>query len=410
MNEQVVPDRTVVPKISMASVGVAAFLSRLTLNTARRFAYPFAPVIARGLGVPVTAVTSIIALNQATGILGMFFGPLTDRLGYRVMMIAGLAMMVLGMFAAGLFPYYGVVLTALVLAGLGKNIFDPAIQSFVGEKVPLEKRGLVIGLLETSWAGSTLVGIPVIGLLIDSMGWRAPFFLMGGTGLLGLVLLMAAIPKNGKRRARSVRGTYAWGALFKNRAALGALGFCFFMSFASDNIFVVYGMWLEESFGLAVVALGMSTGVIGVAELFGEFFTAALADRVGLKRSVMWGMVLLSLSYLLLPLVSGSLALALGALFVNFLLFEFTFVTALTITTELIPGARATMLATYFAAGGLGRVCGAVTGGITWVNGRMALTAPFSSVIILLAFVSLYLGLKNWDKEHRPISPTQGEF
>lgn len=399
MPEQAIETKAVNRGESLALMGGAAILSRLALNTARRFAYPFAPVISRGLGVPVTAVTSIIALNQATGILGMFFGPLTDRFGYRVMMMAGLSMMVLGMFAAGFFPFYGVVLGALILAGLGKNIFDPAIQAYVGGRVPIERRGQVIGLLETSWAGSTLVGIPLIGVLIEAMDFRAPFFLLGGTGLLGLVLLGYLLPRGGGTVAvRENSGKYAWGELFRNRAALGALGFCFFMSFANDNLFVVYGMWLEESFGLAVVALGMSTGVIGLAELSGEFLTAILSDRIGLKRSVMGALILLSLSYLILPFVTGSLAFALAGLFLNFLLFEFTFVTFLTIATELMPGARATMMATYFAAGGLGRVCGALTGGITWTSGKMAVTAPISSGLTLLAFVSLFVGLRGWGR------------
>jgi DHA1 family inner membrane transport protein len=36
----------------------AAALARLFLDTARRFAYPFAPALARGLEVPLTSVTS----------------------------------------------------------------------------------------------------------------------------------------------------------------------------------------------------------------------------------------------------------------------------------------------------------------------------------------------------------------
>ena len=58
-------------------MGVAT-VCRLVLNTARRFAYPFAPVLSRGLGVPITAITSLIAVNQATAIIGMFFGPIAD--------------------------------------------------------------------------------------------------------------------------------------------------------------------------------------------------------------------------------------------------------------------------------------------------------------------------------------------
>jgi DHA1 family inner membrane transport protein len=172
----------------------AVTLCRLVLNTARRFAYPFAPVLSRGMDVPLTAVTTIIAANQFTAVPGMFFGPLADRLGYRLMMLTGVGMLIVGMFAGGSLPVYSVVLAALFLAGLGKSIFDPAIQAYIGQRVPFHRRGLFIGLIEISWAGSTLVGIPLTGLLIGSMGWRAPFFAMAGVGMIGLVALIILIP------------------------------------------------------------------------------------------------------------------------------------------------------------------------------------------------------------------------
>jgi MFS family permease len=73
---------------------------RLVLNTARRFAYPFAPALSRGLGVSLSAVTSLIAVNQMTSLLGAVVGPLSDRLGYRTMMVAGLVLLGIGMLAA----------------------------------------------------------------------------------------------------------------------------------------------------------------------------------------------------------------------------------------------------------------------------------------------------------------------
>src|SRR5262249_3321583 len=47
----------------------AAALARFFLNIARRFAYPFAPALARGLEVPLTQVTSLVAINQGSGLL-----------------------------------------------------------------------------------------------------------------------------------------------------------------------------------------------------------------------------------------------------------------------------------------------------------------------------------------------------
>jgi len=77
-------------------IGVAT-LSRLFLNTARRFPYPFAPALSRGMEVPLRAVNRLIAANQITGISGSFFAPLGDRWGYRVMLLAGLGQLGVGL-------------------------------------------------------------------------------------------------------------------------------------------------------------------------------------------------------------------------------------------------------------------------------------------------------------------------
>ena len=378
---------------------VAATLCRLVFNTARRFVYPFAPALSRGLGVPLTAITSIIAVNQSTAVLGMFFGPLADRLGYRLMMLAGLGLLVAGMFAGGFLPFYGVVLAALFLAGLGKNVFDIALQAYVGERVPFRRRGLVIGVLEFSWAGSTLLGIPLIGLLIEHLGWRAPFFVMGGLGLLGIAALSILIQKDGKKPVRNQTAVSLWNAwrrLGQERAALGAICFAFFVSAANDNLFVVYGAWLEKSFSLRIVALGLVTSVIGVAELSGESLTAAISDWLGLKRAIAVGLVICGISYGVLPLLDQNLPLALCGLFFIFLTYEFTIVSALSLCTELLPGSRATMMSSFLAAAGTGRVVGALIGGPVWLTGGILMTGLVSAAISSLGLLSLVWGLRGW--------------
>ena len=375
----------------------AATLCRLVLNTARRFAYPFAPALSRGLGVHLTAVTSLIAINQATGIIGIFSGPLADRFGYRLMMIAGLVMLVLGMLAGGFLPFYGVILVTFFLAGLAKTVFDPALQAYVGQRVPFQKRGLVIGLLEFSWAGSTLVGIPGIALLIDRLGWRAPFFVLGGLGVFSILTFVILIPRD-RRKAdahhNSPNMLSSLKQLIQQRAPLGTLGFALFFSIANDNLFVVYGAWLEESFSMSIVALGVGTSIIGAAELLGESLTASFGDRLGLKRSIIIGIILSMLCYVILPFLSQTLSRAFMSLFALFLIFEFTIVSSLSLSTELLPLSRATMMSGFFAASGLGRVIGSLIGSHIWLAGGILATGLVSGVICGLALLSFVWGLR----------------
>ncbi len=359
-----------------------AIVARIALNTARRFVYPFAPALSRGMGVPLSAITSIIALTQGVGLLGLFLGPLTDHLGRRFMMLLALSLLVGGMLASGIFPVYLVVMPAIMLAGLGKTMFDPAIQAYIGTHVPYHRRGFAIALVEVGWAGSSLVGIPVMGLLIDRAGWRAPFFalaLVATISLIGLCLLIPGRSTHSKGPAVRFDVWKSWHQLLQNRTALGMMCCGFLVNAANDVLFVVYGSWLESAFGLNAVALGLSATVIGIAELTGEGFTALLADKIGLHRAIMIGVGVSGLSYLLLIVSTGSLSVALAAVFFIFISVEFTIVSSLSFSTELLPQSRATMVAGYLAAASAGRVLGALVGGLIWSFGGIAATACVSA-------------------------------
>jgi predicted MFS family arabinose efflux permease len=354
------------------------------------------------MDVPLTHVTSLIAVNQATSILGTVFGPAADRFGNRLMMSAGLGLLSFGLLVGAFLPYYPVILVALLLAGLGKTLFDPAMQGYIARRVPFQRRGLVIGILEISWAGSTLIGIPLVGLLIARYGWRSPFFALGAAGLIGLILMRILL----KRGDPTFRESKSWPGFWRTmkrlaseRAPLGALIFGFLNSAGNDSLFVVYGAWLESSFGLSVVALGVSTIVIGAAELGGESITAIVGDSLGLIRAVKIGLIGATLAYLVLPFLGHSLPTALTGLFFIFLFTEFFIVSFLSMAAELLPQARATMIAGYLAAAGTGRVFGALIGGPVWVAGGLTATCTTSAVLTLAALGALSWGLHGWRRE-----------
>ncbi|MDX1269648.1 MAG: MFS transporter, partial [Oceanisphaera sp.] len=342
-------------------------------------------------GVPLTHVTAMLAVNQASGVLGLFAGPLTDRFGFRIAMLIGLAALSTGMLTAGLWPTVFTVLAALFLSGLAKNIFDPAIQAYVGEHVPYHRRGRVIGLIEMSWAGSTLIGIPLMGLVIATYGWQWPFAFLGLLGLIGIVAVGISLPPDRPLRS-GVPAVYhllsqSWRQLAQSRQARAMLMLDFLISMANDGLFVVTGAWLEQQYGLSLAAIGFSTVVIGFSELSGECLTAALADRIGKKHAIMIGLGMATVAYAALPMAGSSLNAALVGLFGLFLSVEFTIVTTFSLATEMLPDRRATMMAGLLAAAGLGRMAGALMGGWLWIAG--GLPAVTTSAAILNAVAAI---------------------
>ncbi|MBA3013313.1 MAG: MFS transporter [Proteobacteria bacterium] len=389
------------PRLFFGIIGITTF-TKLLMNIARRMVYPFAPEFARGLSVDLSAITSVIAMNQATAILGPVGASFADRYGYKLLMLWALGFLTIGTFAAGFIPLYSVLVICLFLAGLSKSIFDPSLQAFLGSFVPFENRGKIIGITELAWAGSTLVGIPMAGLLIQRFSWQTPFWIMGLFSLICFGLILKFMPKDPLKRKNSRTAPSPfwsnWKTIVRNPQVLGILLFSFFMSLASDNLFVIYGAWLEQSYGLSLTAIGFSTILIGIAELLGEGFTAFFSDRIGLKRSIIIGTGLCTIAYFLLPALDIGLFFVLTGLFLVFLSFEFTIVTAMSLTTELVPELRASTMSAFYAIGGLGRVAGAFAGGMLWSSSGLAGISLISGGCTFMALVCALIGFSHSKK------------
>jgi predicted MFS family arabinose efflux permease len=119
---------------------------------------------------------------------------------------------------------------------------------------------------------------------------------------------------------------------------------------AIENVYIVYGAWLEDRFALSAISIGLASIIIAVAEFSAEGASAGWVDRIGKRRAVMGALVLSLAAYLLLPVVSGSLAGALVGLFFVWLAFDFGIVSTLPLISELAPQARGTLMALNVAA------------------------------------------------------------
>ena len=373
--------------VSAGALGMI-LLSRTTINGSFRIVYPFLPVISRGLGVPLMAVSFLLTLRALVGLSSPLFGPLSDRYGRRSLMLAGLGMLAMGAALIAGWPTYGVAIVAFVLFGLSKTAYDPAMQAYLGDAVPYHRRGRVMGITELSWSAAWLVGVPAAGFLIERAGWQAPFVALALLALVSLLFTWRLPPDQPQRASLAAP---RWVLLRRNRSAWLGMAVGLLFMFAIENVFVIYGAWMEETFSLSVGALGLASIVIGIAEAVGEGFSAGLVDRLGKKRSVLGGLLLNAGAYLLLPLLSGNLASALVALFVLFLAFEFSIVSSFPLISELAPGARGTLMALNVAALSAGRMAGSLTATPLWLRGGLGLNAVVSCGAALAAFVLLYL-------------------
>jgi predicted MFS family arabinose efflux permease len=381
-------------------ISVTTF-SKFLFNITRRLIYPFAPEFARGLNVDLSAITSVIAVHQATSLLGPIGASFADRYGYRLLMLFSMALLTIGTFAAGLIPFYSLFVICIFITGFAKSIFDPSLQAFIGNFVSFEKRGQIIGITELAWAGSTLIGIPISGVIIERFSWQTPFFIIAGLSLICFLIILKIMPKDKKKYQPSKTKTLTisnWKTIIKEKKVMGVLSFVFFMCLGNDNLFVIYGAWLEKSYHLSLAAIGFGTIIIGFSEILGSGCTVFFSDRIGLKKSVIIGVSLCSGAYFLLPVLDTGLGYVITGLFLVFFTFEFTIVTAMSLSTELMPKLRASTMAAFFATAGIGRVSGAFLGGMIWSNFGLIPICLISGFCTLAALISILIGFHESNK------------
>jgi len=354
------------------SLQVALFtLIRVLINTSYRMVYPFFSLFQGGLGVSLPAFSLVLTLRSFSGLIGPLLAPLTDRYGRRPAMLAGVGVFILGSATVALFPRYLSFLIGLFLMAVAYQIFLPAMQAFLGDRVPYEGRGRVMGLTELGWSLSFILGIPAVGWLIERVKiWWAPFtiFALGGAVLLAALLWVIPRDPAGERHSAEASRLQIRALIRTPQVVIGlAMGLAF--TAANEMINLVFGLWLETQFGLKLAALGLASMVIGFSELAGEGASAAWVDALGKERAVAAGIVLNSLAALALFWLGGSATGAVVGLFFFYLTFEFALVSLLPLMSETFPGMRATVMAGTVAAFSLGRAVGAVLGPLTYQVG-----------------------------------------
>ena len=368
--------------------------ARLCLNTLLRIVYPFAPAFARGLGVPVTTVYFIISLRNLTGLLSPIFAPLAERYGRRnVMALSAAVFSVATLLVAGI-PAVWSLGVALVVAGAVKVIYDPAMQSYLGDAVPYAQRGRALSLTEFGWSGSFLIGAPLTGWLIARQGWNAPFLWLGLGGAAAAVLLWRALPSARHSTRQVITITYMAHMLRRHPVIWAAALFLLLPLVAQEALFIVYGDWMEGTFNLSLTGLGLATTLIGLAELSGELTAGWSVDRFGKRPVVALGGVVTAMLFLIIPFTSSSLATALATLVAIFFFFEITVVGALPLLTELVPEARGAVMSMGFGAMAAGRTVGSLIGPAIWVRFGLPGNSVLSAAMMLLAVVVLVRWLR----------------
>lgn len=333
-------------------------LARTVINTSYRMVYPFLPVFARELGVELATLAMAFSVRSFLGVFGPFLATVADTRDRKTGILLGMGLFVAGSGVVGIWPSFWSFIVGTSLVLLGNGVFIPSLSAYLGDRVSYENRGRVLAITELSWAMAFIAGIPVVRVLLESYSWVTPFFLFTGLGIIFFILLLWLLPSRSIPTTKENTLSRNFGKIMRTWPALAGLIVGVLVSASNETINLIFGVWIENQFGLSFAALTAASIVIGVSELGGEVFTGLWLDAIGKRRTIWWCLGLNSLAAFLLPFTASHLGWALAGLGFFYITFEIVLVSTMTLMSEVLPSARATMLAATVAGFSLGRMLG----------------------------------------------------
>ena len=261
------------------------------------------------------------------------FGTLSDRLGRKRLMLAGVAMFAAGSLLGALAPNVTVLIAARAIMGVGAAACEPGTLSIIRHVYPEARRRAIAYGVWAAIAGLALALGPVFGgLLTGAGGWPAIFWFNVAAAAAAFSFAWFVVPES---RDPDGRRGFDWPGLVLGPGALAL---------------VIFAVILGETHGYTS-PLVLSLFAVGFVALVGFVFAERFSNSP-----------LLDMGYLRIPAFSGSLAVAFAAYFGVFSIF---FLTALYL--QMVIGYSAYRTAALFAPMALGLIISSALAGL-WVS------------------------------------------
>lgn len=350
---------------------------------------PLQQPVAVDLGA--SGVTAALAagysLFYALGFL--VFGPLSDHVGRRRVLVYGMNVLTAVTVAVGLAPSMAALASLRAVQGVAAATFAPAALAFLGEALPPRKRASAIGAISVAFLTAGIIGQLSATAIATSLGWRWTFYLSGIVlAVFTAVATMVIREPDVKRPHQALPLRYVSLLRFavRPRSMLLALAHLVVLS-GFVGMYTLLGPHLET----AGLTAGLVTLIRAAAlpAMFCSLLAGPLIARIGAPRTALVGFSLATAGIAAEAVLDGAVPAIVAASVVFVAGIAILVPTMITLWGEAAHPARGIGMAingfVLFLGASLGAYATELPGGFT---GALALIAPLyltAGVIVLAA-------------------------
>jgi predicted MFS family arabinose efflux permease len=142
-----------------------------------------------GLAVSVYAFSA--------GLSGLLAAGFADRFDRKKLLLFFYTGFVFGTFLCAIATTYSFLLFARMVTGIFGGVIGSIVFAITTDLFPLEMRGRVMGLVQTSFSASQVLGLPLALFLSNHFNWHMPFFMIVAVSLgVGALIIFYLKPVN----------------------------------------------------------------------------------------------------------------------------------------------------------------------------------------------------------------------
>jgi sugar phosphate permease len=249
-----------------------------------------APQIEKALGIGPAEMGFILSgFFWTYALMQMPFGWFVDRVGARIALPLAVgwwslftAMTAVTSSVAGMFG-------CRLLLGVGEAGAYPSCTKLVSQWFPARERAIATSIFDSGSRVGSALSIPVVALIISSVGWKAAFVV---TGLLGLVWIVGwvVIYRNPEPvdansvaaapRAVEERNRVTWASLFRHRTLWGMMLGFFCLNFVIYFFITWFPSYLVQTRGFSLKSLGTLGMIPALISIPGGWLGGYVSDTL----------------------------------------------------------------------------------------------------------------------------------